>query len=122
MVSITQDATAAAFQAAQRLRIHLPDSETAVRYLSQHPQLARAMPDILACIREALPDAVLSLEVYTDPESDDMFLAVYARWAEYDAKTQTRLQNARDAYRSLLPPKEGWLFLTTDYQPAQGDV
>lgn len=113
---------AEALEMAQTLDIHVCEPEAMRRYLGQHPQLAQVLPDVLKCVREQLPDASLVLEVYTDPEVEDVFLTIYARWAKYDASVQTRLQGARDAYRPLLPAGEGWVFLTTDYKATKGDV
>lgn len=113
---------AEALETAQTLDVLVSEPEAVKRYLGQHPKLAQVLPDVLKCVRELLPDASLVLEIYTDPEAEDVFLTIYARWTRYDASVQARLQSARDAYRALLPAGEGWVFLTTDYKPTQNDV
>jgi hypothetical protein len=108
-------------KAVQELGIHVEAADRVAAYLQKHLSLASALSEIMRVIAQQLPDAALSLAHYVDPEIEDEFLIVYARFAEYDKTVQERIRKVRDAYRHLLPTEGGWLLLTTDYRPAASE-
>lgn len=76
---------------------------------------------------EFIPDAVLSLELYVDPEIDDRYLSLYVRQAAYEPDVMERIERVQaeaDACLddSALDDSTGWFLITTDFQPPGENV
>ena len=103
----------------QRSGISLINQDEIHGYLLQFPDLIDVLSEVVHIACEGLPEAHLSLELYHDPESEDEHLVLYARFREYDNTTMERIRDIRAKYRPLLVGKEGWIILTTDFQPPE---
>jgi hypothetical protein len=64
-----------------------------------------------------LPDAALSLEPYTDPESGETLLVVYARFPEYSEASLQRMDEAQQAFAAAFQDTIDFPLLTTDFKP-----
>ncbi|MCS7178064.1 MAG: hypothetical protein RML46_03165 [Anaerolineae bacterium] len=85
-------------------------------YLQRYPELIDLVPEVARLVRSHLPDAQLTLSLYHDPEEEDEYLILCARFAKYDELALERIRRTRSAYRDMLTGCQGWIFLTTDFQ------
>ncbi|MBC7225755.1 MAG: hypothetical protein H5T61_00795 [Thermoflexales bacterium] len=85
-------------------------------YLRRYPEMIDLLPKVARLVQEQLPDARLVLTVYQDPEEEDEYLTIYARFAKYDKCSLERVRITRSRYRDMLRDCQGWIFLTTDFQ------
>lgn len=85
-------------------------------YLLRFPDMRETVNRVIRVAREHLPEAQLELVVSTDPESDDSYLVLYARFPEYTPDVMERIRAARRAYLPYLRGKSGWILLTTDFR------
>ena len=88
------------------------------RYLFAHSD----MMDLLLAVSNRAADclgvrAQLSLELYTDPESDEQYLTLYVRQREYEDGIMDDIEGISEAYEALLAGVSGYLLVTTDFQP-----
>ncbi len=88
-------------------------------YLLRYPDLLDALPNVVQAALESLPHAVFSLEVYHDPEIEDNYLVLYARFSHYDETTMDQIRKARRKYRPDIVGKSGRVILTTDFRTPQ---
>jgi len=100
--------------------IHIPSLESVSTFLTAHPELARLLIPTVEIAQNRLPKAELSLEHYTDPEIEDEYLALYARYADYNEDILQRLDHAREACEALGQGVSDLLFITTDFKPPYG--
>ncbi|MEN3001681.1 MAG: hypothetical protein ABDI19_07570 [Armatimonadota bacterium] len=99
-----------------QLGVRIPQPQAVAAYLQQHPKLLTVMVPIVQIARQRLPDATLSLELYIDPEIDDKYLTLYARFPTYEPSTMARIDAVCEEYEPLLEHAHSWLLLTTDYR------
>ena len=92
------------------------DSEKVSDYLLRFPDMLEAVNQVIRTVREHLPEAQLELVVYHDPEIEDEYLVLYARFLEYDQAVMERIRAARLAYTPYIRGKAGWVLLTTDFR------
>ena len=85
-------------------------------FLLRFPDLIEVVDKVGSFVWEHLPEAQLRLRVYHDPESEEEYLVLYARFPAYDDKTLERIRRVRREYRAFLAGKSGWLLLTTDFR------
>jgi hypothetical protein len=85
-------------------------------YLLRFPDMIEVVEQAVFAARNHLKEARLQLEVYRDPESEDEYLVLYARFPTYDETVMEKIRAARRQYRHLLHGKSGWFILTTDFQ------
>ncbi|RMG51407.1 MAG: hypothetical protein D6723_10735 [Acidobacteria bacterium] len=100
----------------QKAEVRLGERERICEYLLQFPDLIEVIPQAVDAAQSHLPEARLFLEVYRDPEIEDQYLVLYARFQEYDESVVDRIEAAEREYLDLLTDKEGWLQLTTDFR------
>ncbi|MCX7925441.1 MAG: hypothetical protein N2554_06475 [Fimbriimonadales bacterium] len=100
--------------------VAIPSREAITTFLTAHPDLLALLTPIVETAREHLPDAELSLERYTDPEIDDEYLVIYARFPEYDEGVLQRIDRAREACEPLWQGAPDLVFITTDFKPSHG--
>lgn len=100
--------------------VRVPDPATVAVHLAAHPTLITPLLRLVTDAQHALLDAVLSLELYCDPEEPSESLTLYARFEEYPEDVLERIDAVREAHEiellSLLQSGSGWLFLTTDFE------
>jgi len=65
--------------------------------------------------RQQFPDAHLTLQVYRDPEIEDVYLVLYVRMKTYDETFLDRMKEM-DHLLDQLPGGDGWLLITTDFR------
>jgi hypothetical protein len=117
--SVSVEATGAIAQL-QAQGVRIPSPESVVSFLTVHPELLPLLTPIADVARRYLPDAELSLEHYVDPEIDDQYLALYARFAEYGEDILRRIERAREECESLWRGAPDLIFITTDFKPPYG--
>jgi hypothetical protein len=59
----------------------------------------------------------LSFEVYSDPEIEDTYLALYIRQAHYSEDILKSIEDLRAEYEVDLTDSAGWFLVTTDFRP-----
>ena len=84
-------------------------------YLAHYPDIIDIVPQAVYAAKKHLPEAQLILEVYHDPEIEDRFLVLYARFPSYDKTVMERIKKAEAEFLDRLANAEGWLQLTTDF-------
>jgi hypothetical protein len=92
------------------------DSEKVSDYLLRFPDMLEAVNQVIRTVREHLPEAQLELVVYHDPEIEDEYLVLYARFSQYTSAVMERIRAARRAYSPYIRDKSGWILLTTDFR------
>ena len=92
------------------------DTANVSEYLLRFPDMRETVNQVVRVAREHLPEAQLELVVYTDPEIDDSYLVLYARFPEYTPDVMERIRAARRAYLPHTRGKSGWILLTTDFR------
>ena len=92
------------------------DTAKVSEYLLRFPDMRETVNQVVRVVREHLSDAQLELGVYTDPEIDDSYLVLYARFPEYTPDVMERIRDARRAYLPYTRGKSGWILLTTDFR------
>jgi acyl carrier protein phosphodiesterase len=92
------------------------DAVSVLDYLLRYPDMRETVNQIVRVAREHLPDAQLELLVYTDPEIDDSYLVLYARFPEYTPEVMERIRAARRACLPFTRGKSEWILLTTDFR------
>jgi len=100
----------------QKLGVRLGKQEEICEYLLQYPDLIEVIPRAINAAQAHLLEAHLFLELYHDPEIEDRYLVIYARFPKYDESVMERIEAAEEEYLGLLAEKEGWLLLTTDFR------
>jgi len=99
--------------------VRIPDPAEVVEYLVRFPELISVVDAVVRLAAKMLPEAQLTLQVYHNPEIDDQYLVLYARFASYDETTIERIRAVRDKYRPLFKNTSCWLLLTTDFRPPE---
>lgn len=104
-------------------RVKTPSQREVWDYLLQHIDVIDILPSITRVTSDAFnADTQLSLELYHDPEIEDMYLAVFARSGHYDEQFLEVIKHVRAIYTELLTGKSGWILVTTDFDaPHQGE-
>jgi hypothetical protein len=92
------------------------DAEEVLEYLLRFPDMLEAVNQVIRTVREHLPEAQLELVVYHDPEIEDEYLVLYARFSQYTSAVMERIRAARRAYSPYIRDKSGWILLTTDFR------
>ena len=96
----------------------LPQPSAVRDYLMRHSDLVDIMLRAVRAAREKIGgQAQLSLEIYRDPEVDDLYPALYARQDEYAEDIFDLIEDARSGYEPELAGKTGWFLVTTDLCP-----
>lgn len=97
--------------------IRIPDPQTVMNYLRQHPDMAQLAIHAAALARQDLGCATdLSLEMYSDPEIRDEHLVLYARREQYDSAFRKGVRRVADQLSPCLEAASGWLLVATDYR------
>lgn len=101
------------------LGVRIPDPAEVFDYLVRFPEMGPVVVKVARLAAEKLPDAQLTLQVYHDPEIEDEYLTLYARFASYDETTMEKIRAVREKYRPLVRNTSGWFLLTTDFRPPE---
>jgi hypothetical protein len=104
-------------QTIQRLGVAVPHKDTVAELLQSGSAWASRLAPALERVRQMLPDAALSLEPYTDPESGETLLVVYARFPEYSEASLQRMDEAQQAFAAAFQDTIDFPLLTTDFKP-----
>lgn len=107
------------FKQLMRLGIRVPASNDVWQYFEKHPHLIKATRDLAELACERLSDAILSLEISRDPEGDEEYVVLYARFYNYDETVMRKIRAARKEFLSLLSDEREWPLLTTDFRGPQ---
>jgi len=85
-------------------------------YLFAFPDLIEVIPLAVEAVYRHLPEANLTLCLYTDPEIEDRYPVLYVRLDQYDDSVMERIEAAENEFINILSEKEGWLQITTDFK------
>ena len=87
-------------------------------YLAKYPDIRTPLTEVWsAASKEFCTDAVLSIEVFSEPDEDDEYLSLYVRQEEYQDDILDRIDVIRAQMRGSLAANKGRVLLTTDFQP-----
>jgi hypothetical protein len=87
-------------------------------YLSLHPKLISILIPICESTRQVFcSNTELSLELYSDPEIKDQYLTLYIRQSSYEKDVLDKINCLNEQCEKELSEVEGYLLITTDYQP-----
>lgn len=88
-------------------------------YLLNFPNLIDLVPTAVNIVKNYLPDAQIVIDVYKDPEINDSYLMIDVRSKHYDDDFMEKLEKAESEFVEFLVDKEGWIQLTTDFEPPE---
>jgi hypothetical protein len=114
--SLTEEIFGLFRQLIMELKIHVPALEDVWLYFERHPHLIRMTRNLAQLARGRLPNALLALELSRDPEEDDEYIVLYARFECYDKTTINRIRDVRKEFLSRLDDEREWPLLTTDFR------
>jgi len=100
----------------QEIRVRLLRQKEIREYLLSFPDLIDITRKAVYAAREHIPEAQLIMEVYHDPEIEDRYLLINARFQDYDDSVIDKIKAAESEYIDLLSNTEGWIQLSTDFQ------
>lgn len=101
----------------KKCEITIPNEALVKSYLSEYSGIIDLVESICLDAVEAFGSiSQLSLEVYSDPEIKDRYLALYIRQFNYDKNLYVNIKKFRSSYDSLFKDKEGYFLVTTDFQ------
>lgn len=102
----------------QNKSIMIPDVSDVRDYLIRYPDILTILAiGCEATLERFATNAQMSLEVYHDPEIEDEYLSLYVRKEEYNENIMKKIKMIRSMYEDRLVNKNGWLLVTTDFQP-----
>lgn len=98
------------------MHVIIPKTSEVSEYLLAHLDLSCMIPMICSKLIKAFSeDAMLSLEIYRDPEIHDEYLTLYVRKNEYDEMILDRIDDVMSEFEPALGSASGWLLVTTDF-------
>jgi len=102
----------------QYLGFFIPNPDGVARYL----RLNSGMYDVVlyACMltEETFgKTAQITLEIYSDPEIDDEYLALCIRQSHYADDIMEKIDLICGRYEKTLTNQTGWFMVTTDFRP-----
>lgn len=99
-----------------KLGIQIPNLKGVQQYFEKYPDFIELTKKLAILASRRLPNAVLYLEIYKDPEIDDEYPVIYARFKSYDEKVIGRIRKVRKEFYSYLIDEKEWPLLTTDFR------
>jgi hypothetical protein len=119
-VEISQEPTET-LRALATLKINTKRTNEVEEYLTKHADLGSALEEICAAVRaEFGPEAELSLEIYSDPEVQDRYLALCVRQQKYTSDIMDRIEAVAEPFMATLDNLSGQLLITTDFHRPRG--
>lgn len=103
----------------RQLGVAIPQEHDVRSYLKTHPDLSEIALKAVTAVRKHIADGCLVLDLYSDPEIHDQYLALVVRVPVYDENFLALLEEAEAEYIEQLSNSAGWLQLTTDFQPPE---
>jgi hypothetical protein len=98
--------------------IRIPRPAEVRDYLTRYPDVMASIRNASeVAVREFAGKAVLSLELYVDPEIDDRYLALYVRQEKNDPNLYEMVQRVSEGYDCQLDGSNGCFWVMTDFQP-----
>jgi len=113
--SITEEITTV-LRRLEELKVRTPALDDVWQYFEKHPRFIEMTRVLSELASERLRDAVLSLEISRDPEEDEEYVVLYARFHNYDENTIKIIRSVREEFLSSLGEEEEWPLLTTDFR------
>jgi len=99
----------------QTLGVLVSRTDEVNEYLLQFPDLLDIIVEIAEKVRRQLFEAQLLLDVYRDPEVEDQFLVINARFNNYSDFVLKKIKEVRRGFHEILSQRRGRLLLTTDF-------
>jgi hypothetical protein len=98
--------------------IRIPRPAEVRDYLLRYPAVIASVRNASAvAVPTFAGKAVLSLELYVDPEIDDRYLALYARQEKNEPDLYEMVERVRESYDCALDGSNGCFWVMTDFQP-----
>jgi hypothetical protein len=100
--------------------VNVSESDKVQSYLDRHSDLLNALEGICeAARREFGTEAVLTLQVYCDPEIKDEYLLLSVRLHAYGTDTMRRIRSLSEPFETELSDKSGSIVVTAEFQPSR---
>ena len=100
--------------------VRIPRPVEVCDYLQRYPDVISSVRNASRmAVAEFADEAVLSMEVYVDPEIDDRYLTLYVRQAALAPNLYERVQRVGESYLREFDGTGGWFLVATDFQPPQ---
>lgn len=100
------------------LGIRVPRPAEVRDYLPRYPDVIASIRSASeVAVREFAGKAVLSLELYVDPEIDDRYLTLYVRQEKNNPNLYEMVQRVSEGYDCELDGSNGCFWVMTDFQP-----
>ncbi|GEM_PF-2515465 len=94
----------------------IPQPEDVERYLHTHSDLTSLLPSVCKTVSERFgKTALLSLEIYRDPEFGDESLLLIVRQSPYDERVLEIIDDISDQYADEIDQASGSFRVTTDF-------
>jgi hypothetical protein len=90
-------------------------------YLSCFRELIDLIPIAVNIAKKHFPESSIVLSAYEDPEINDSYIILYIRLNEYDDSFIDKLAIAESELLPLLTDKEGWIQMSTDFEPMRNN-
>jgi hypothetical protein len=90
-------------------------------YLSRFSDLTDLIPIAVGIAKKHFPEARIVMDVYVDPEISDSYIVLYIRLNQYDDSFIEQLAVAESELFPLLANKEGWIQMSTDFEPVENN-
>ena len=101
--------------------VALANGEEVEEYVANHADLTSLLEAVCARLRASFgAGAELSLELYSDPEQQDQYLALYVRQEKYEAGILHQIESVTSPFMSQLEAASGHLLITTDFRRPRG--
>jgi len=95
-----------------------PQYDEVLTYLLAHPDMVDPLTSICAQTHQQFgQDSEISLELFSDPEFEDLYLKLYIRQSNYDQDILDKIDSLSSKYSDTLVDLSGWLHITTDFRP-----
>jgi len=90
-------------------------------YLSLYRELIDLIPIAVSIAKKHFPESHIVIDVYKDPEVEDSYIIFYIRLSQYDDSFIDKLAIAESELLPLLAGKEGWIQMSTDFEPMENN-
>ena len=102
----------------KQLGVETPHPQEVRKYLLAYPDITEIVPFICDEAKSLFRfQTHFTLEVFSDPECEDEYLALYIRQEDYDENIMDTIEDICKEYEDSLQDKSGWILVTTDFQP-----
>jgi hypothetical protein len=98
-------------------KVEIKEPQHIRHYLSRFIDLIDLLPIAVSIAKKHFPESSIVLDVYVDPEINDSYIVLYIRLSQYKDSFIDKLAIAESELLPLLVGKEGWIQMSTDFEP-----